>query len=286
MPTLYVVATPIGNLEDITLRALRVLREVRLIAAEDTRKARSLLAHHEIATPVTSCFDANERQKLEAILAVLTEGDVALISEAGTPGISDPGYPLIRAAIERGVVVVPVPGPSAHVAALVSSGLPTDRFLFLGFLPRKASERAALLQDVAAAEMTLVCYEAPHRLAATLSALCETLGDRPVALCRELTKLHEEIWRGTLAEAIELLESQEPRGEYTLVIGGRPKDAEKWSEDDVRAALQRHLDEGLSRSQAARQVAAISGWARREVYELGERNTAPSRNAAQSSATS
>ncbi len=265
--TLYIVGTPIGNLEDITLRALRILREVSLIAAEDTRKAQGLLRRYEISTPVTSYFQGNERRKLDSILEALTHGDVALISEAGMPGISDPGYPLIRAAIEHDVPLVPIPGPSAHTAALIASGLPTDRFLFLGFLPRKPKEQRDALIAVASLHVTLICYESPRRLANTLRALLEVLGNRPVALCRELTKLYEEVWRGDLATALEHVQHTAPRGEYTLVIGGAPE-ASRWAESRVRAALETHLAQGLSRSQAARKVAACSGWSRREVYRL------------------
>ncbi len=268
MPTLYVVGTPIGNLEDITQRALRVLSEVRLIAAEDTRKARVLLAHYEIATPVTSYFAGNEQRKLATLLEALTESDMALISEAGMPGISDPGYLLIQAAIARGIDVVPVPGPSAHTTALVASGLPTDRFVFLGFLPRKATDRATVLAEVAPLRATLVCYESPRRVEATLHALHAALGNRPVALCREMTKLYEEVWRGDLVGARLHIQAQAPRGEYTLVIGGAPEDARRWEADAVREALSDHLARGLSRSQAAREVAALAGWPRRQVYTL------------------
>ncbi|MGC9348740.1 MAG: 16S rRNA (cytidine(1402)-2'-O)-methyltransferase [Anaerolineae bacterium] len=263
---LYVVATPIGNLEDITLRALRVLKEVKLIAAEDTRKAQVLLNHYDIKTPVTSFFEANEYRKTPVILNALEQGDVALISEAGMPGISDPGYPLITAAIEQGISVVPIPGPSAHTAALVVSGLPTDRFLFVGFLPRKHAEPA--LQDLAPVTSTMVFYEAPHRLRATLEAMHAILGNRRLALCRELTKLHEEIWRGDLAQALVWLDAHDPRGEYTLVVAGASEEELKWSEPRVRQALLDYMARGLSRSQAAREVASLSGWSRRKVYDL------------------
>ncbi len=266
MGTLYVVGTPIGNLEDITLRALRILREVHLIAAEDTRKAGVLLSHYEIATPVTSFFEANERRKIDRILGALEQGDVALISEAGMPGISDPGYPLIQAAVERGIPVVPIPGPSAHTAALVVSGLPTDRFMFVGFLPRKQPEAA--LDELVEIQGTLIFYEAPHRLAQTLQAMQEVLGNRQVALCRELTKLYEEVWRGDLQAALDWVESNPPRGEFTLVVGGASEKDMRWDEARVRAALREHMEGGLSRSQAAREVAALSGWRRRRVYDL------------------
>ncbi len=268
MGTLYLVATPIGNLEDMTFRAVRVLREVSLIAAEDTRTARHLLDHYGITTPLTSFFEGNEERKLEALLRALDAGDVALISEAGMPGISDPGYTLVRAAIERGVTVVAVPGPSAHSAALIVSGLPTDRFLFLGFLPRQAGERRAILEDVAGVRATLIFYEAPHRLRETLAAMLEVLGARRIALCRELTKLYEEIWRGTLAEALAYVDEKPPRGEYTLVVEGAPAESARWDESRVRAALQALLAQGISPSQAARDVAAQCGWSRRDVYAL------------------
>ncbi len=268
MGTLYIVATPIGNLEDITLRAVRILREVSLIAAEDTRTARHLLEHYGITTPLTSFFEGNEERKQEALLRALDAGDVALISEAGMPGISDPGYTLVRAAIEHGVPVVAVPGPSAHSAALVVSGLPTDRFLFLGFLPRQASEKRAVLEEVAGVHATLICYEAPHRLRATLAAMLEVWGPRRIALCRELTKHYEEVWRGTLPEALAYVDEKAPRGEYTLVIAGAPQASATWDEPRVRAALAAALSQGLTPSQAARDVATASGWSRRDVYAL------------------
>ncbi|MDY0020034.1 MAG: 16S rRNA (cytidine(1402)-2'-O)-methyltransferase [Anaerolineae bacterium] len=268
MGTLYIVGTPIGNLEDITLRALRILQEVPLIAAEDTRKAKILLSHYAIKTPLTSFFEGNEQKKVAVLLEALDQGDVALISEAGMPGISDPGYSLIRAALEAGIPVVPVPGPSAHTAALVASGLPTDRFLFLGFLPRKPADQKAFLAKVAGQQTTLVCYESPRRVRATLEVLHQALGNRPVALCREMTKLYEEVWRGDLEGALAHLEEAEPRGEFTLVVGGATEAAGRWELSQVRAALEARLREGLPRSQAAREVAAAAGWSRREVYEV------------------
>ncbi len=266
MGNLYVVGTPIGNLEDITLRALRILKEVRLIAAEDTRKAGVLLSHYQITTPVTAYFEAIERKKASSILETLDEGDVALISEAGMPGVSDPGYPLIVAAIERGIPVVPVPGPSAHTTALVVSGLPTDRFVFVGFLPRKNPE--PVLRELVSSTATLILYEAPHRLEHTLRAMHDVFGDRPIALCRELTKLYEEVWRGELEGALSWVAAHPPRGEYTLVVGGASDASVRWSEAQVRDAFSAHMADGLSRSQAAREVARRSGWRRRRVYEL------------------
>lgn len=270
MGILYVVGTPIGNLEDVTLRALRVLREVKLIAAEDTRRTRKLLARYDIHTPLTSYFEHNKLTKLDTILAALHEHDVALVSEAGMPGLSDPGYELIRAAIEAGVPVVPVPGPSAPITALVISGLPTDSFVYLGFLPRRASERRQLLQSVVNEQRTLLAFEAPHRLLKTLEDVAAILGDRPLAIACELTKMYEEVWRGTAREAIAWFTAHPPRGEFTLVIGGAAA-SERWPEERVRAELERLLAEGVLRREAIRLVAEASGWPRREVYRLALR---------------
>lgn len=270
MGTLYVVATPIGHLEDITLRALRLLREVSLIAAEDTRTARKLLARYDIATPVISYFEHSKLARLERVLAALEEGDVALISEAGMPGVSDPGYELIRAALAAGVEVVPVPGPSAVLAALVVSGLPTERFLYLGFLPRRRAERRKLLQGVAGEPGTLLLFEAPHRVQAALADLLDILGDRPLAVCRELTKLHEEVWRGTLATAVAYFATHPPRGEFTLVIGGAGKGGEagRWKVTQVQEAVALLVAEGVAQPMAIRVVARLSGWRKRDVYAL------------------
>jgi 16S rRNA (cytidine1402-2'-O)-methyltransferase len=272
---LFIVGTPIGNLEDITLRALRTLREVSLIAAEDTRKARILLQHYHILTPLTSYFEGNERQKIQSILTALEHGDVALISEAGMPGISDPGFPLILATIEKGFPVTVIPGPSAHTAALVVSGLPTDRFMFIGFLPRKKSERLSSLQALNQTKASLICYEAPHRLLASLTDIREVLGNRIITICRELTKIYEEIWRGDVETAIDWVREQAPKGEYTLVIAGALSAAEKWDQGAVISALKEHLAEGLTRSQAARKVAQTSGWSRRDVYALNINDVIP-----------
>jgi 16S rRNA (cytidine1402-2'-O)-methyltransferase len=267
--TLYIVATPIGNLEDITLRALRLLREVRLIAAEDTRTTRKLLDRYQITTPLTSYHEHNKLSKLDAIFGALDEGDVALVSDAGTPGISDPGYELIAKAITRGVAVVPVPGPNALIAALVASGLPTDGFLYLGFLPRKASALRASLEAVAAERRTLIAYESPNRLVETLTAVLDVLGDRPVVVARELTKIHEEFVRGTARTVSDHFRQNEPRGEITLLVGGAPElPAEAWDDERVRTALRACLADGLSRRDAARVVAQESGRDRRTVYDL------------------
>lgn len=268
MGTLYLVATPIGNLEDITLRALRVLRECALIASEDTRSTRHLLDHYGIKTPLLSYFEHNKLARLEQVLTALQSGDVAVVSEAGTPLLSDPGYELVRAALERGIRVVPIPGPSALLTALSVSGLPTDRFIYLGFLPRRSAERRQTLNEVAGLRTTLVCFEAPHRLVAALADACAVLGgERRCAIGRELTKLHEEVWRGTLAEALAEWQTRPPRGEFTLVIAGAPAEA-AWDENRVRAALTELRAAGVSRTEAARQLARRSGWTRRALYAL------------------
>lgn len=268
MGTLYLVGTPIGNLEDITLRALRVLKEATLIAAEDTRRAGILTRRYNVETPTTSYFEGNKLTKLETILGALSEGDVALISEAGMPGLSDPGYELIQTAIERGHAVVAVPGPSAPVTALVVSGLPTDSFLFLGYLPRRRGSRRELLSEVARERHTLVLFESPHRLRESLADVEELLGDRPLAIARELTKVHEEVWRGTVSQARVHFDEVEPRGEFTLVVGGAPEESERWAERQVRAALSDLLGQGVRRPDAAKQVAEMSGWDRSALYKL------------------
>jgi 16S rRNA (cytidine1402-2'-O)-methyltransferase len=266
--TLYLIATPIGNLEDITLRALRVLRDCSLVAAEDTRITGRLLAHFDIKKPLVSHYEHSKPANLERILVALEGGDVSLVSEAGMPLFSDPGYELVRAALEHGFPVVSIPGPSALTAALPLSGLPMDRFLYLGFLPRKASERRRVLNEVAEVRATLVFFEAPHRLRATLADTVDSLGgDRRCAVCRELTKLHEETWRGTLSGALAEWQGREPRGEFTLIVEGASA-AVSWDESKVREALFTLQAEGVGRSEAARRVARQAGWAKSDVYAL------------------
>jgi 16S rRNA (cytidine1402-2'-O)-methyltransferase len=266
--TLYVVATPIGNLEDLSFRALRVLREVSLIAAEDTRATKRLLERHDIATRVTSYFEHNKLAKLDYVLAAVAEGDVALVSEAGMPGISDPGYELVVAAVERGLTVVPVPGPSAALAALAVSGLPTDQFTFLGFLPRRGAERRRMLAEVAAEPRTLVAYEAPHRLLETLDDIAAVLGNRRLAVARELTKVHEEIVRGTVADIQAHFAAHPPRGEFTLVIAGRPREHAPVGPEDALRRLAAAKEAGRSGREAVSLVSAETGLPRRDVYRL------------------
>jgi 16S rRNA (cytidine1402-2'-O)-methyltransferase len=269
MGTLYVVGTPIGNLEDISLRALRIFREVALIAAEDTRQTRKLLACYEITTPLTSYYEHNKLTKLDYILSTLEKKDVALVSEAGMPGISDPGYNLIKAAIARGIPVVPIPGPSALVTALAISGLPTDSFVYLGFLPRRPGKRRRLLDALAGEKRTLVAFEAPHRLGKSLADLADVLGDRQITLARELTKIHEEVWRGSLSQALEHFEQNPPRGEFTLVIAGAGDEAQAaWDEEQVKSALAELLSQGLDKKEAIKRVTKAAQWSRRQVYKV------------------
>jgi 16S rRNA (cytidine1402-2'-O)-methyltransferase len=222
---LYVVSTPIGNLEDITLRALRILKEVDLIAAEDTRRTGLLLKHFGIQAPLTSYFQGNESKKKELILSKLDQGDrIALVSDAGTPGISDPGFRLIRTAIENGIPIVPIPGPSAAITALSIAGLPTDGFLFKGFLPHKSKKRRDLLKQLEEVKETLVFYESPHRLSQTLTDIGDILGDREIALTRELTKVYEEVLRGRISEILDQISQRRLKGEITLVISGKTRE--------------------------------------------------------------
>jgi 16S rRNA (cytidine1402-2'-O)-methyltransferase len=231
MGTLYLVGTPIGNLEDVTLRALRVLREASVIAAEDTRTTRKLLTHYDIHTPLTSFHDYSGSGKVRRLVERLADADVALVSDAGMPGLSDPGYPLVAAALAEGAAVTTVPGPSAVISALVLSGLPTHAFHYLGFLPRKGGPRRRLLERVATEPDTLLMYESPHRLLAALRDVEDVLGPRPTAVARELTKRFEEIVRGPVSDVRAHFERTPPRGEFTLVVGGADSDAPARGED-------------------------------------------------------
>lgn len=267
MGTLYLVATPIGNLEDISRRALRILGEVSLIAAEDTRQTRKLLSHFELHTRLISYFEHNKLARLEIILEALDAGDVALVSDAGTPALNDPGYELVRAALQAGHRVSPVPGPASPIAALIASGLATDRFLFLGYLPRKSSERRDELAKVAGLPYTLIFLETPHRLLASLSDLREALGDRHIAVARELTKVHEEIWRGTIGGALQHFSA--PRGEFVLVVEANTEARQgKWTEEQLLSAIQEELQNGETPTALAARLAERSGWPRREIYGM------------------
>jgi 16S rRNA (cytidine1402-2'-O)-methyltransferase len=267
MGTLHLVATPIGNLEDLSPRAVRVLRESKLIAAEDTRHTKKLLTHFDIHTRTTSYYEHNKLQKLDEILAALSEGDVALVSDAGTPAINDPGYELVRAALASGFDVRPVPGPSAPIAALSASGLPTDAFTYLGYLPHKPSERRKFVAQIANLRHTLIFLESPHRIVDSLEDLLTLLGDRPVCVAREMTKMFEEFWRGSLSGAVEHFKSHEVRGEFTLVVGGQTtEDRRRWTEEELLAAIEDGLKRGKSAKEISAELAEQSGWNKKEVY--------------------
>ena len=268
MSTLYLVSTPIGNLEDFSPRAVRVLQEVLLIAAEDTRRTAKLLNHFQIDTPSTSYYDHNKGHKLETVMEKLAQGDVALVSDAGTPGLNDPGYLLVRAALDAGHTVSPIPGPSAPIAALVVSGLPTDRFVYLGYLPRRSGERRRAIEEVKSLPYTLIFFETPHRIEESLLDLEEILDDRKIAVAGELTKMFEEVFRGNMSAARQHFKDHPARGEYTLVVAGQSKSAEVWQEEELMTAIKVMLQSDVSPSQAARQLAEQSGWPRRKIYKI------------------
>lgn len=272
MSTLYLVATPIGNLDDISARALQILKSVHLIAAEDTRQTQKLLKRYDIRTPVISYHEHSKEARLAWLVAALQKGDIALVSDAGTPALNDPGYELVRSALQAGHQVSPIPGACAPIAALTASGLPTDAFLYLGYLPRKSSERQRFLAQIVDLPYTLVFLEAPHRLVAALQDLLAVLGDRPAAVARELTKVHEEFVRGTLKELLAHFSEHAPRGEFTLVVAGKPPASGRWSEEEVRQAVRDRLDQSngdkMSASSLADEIAALAGWRRRAVYRI------------------
>ncbi len=268
--TLYIVGTPIGNLEDMTFRAVRILQNVDLIAAEDTRHTGKLLQHFQVKTPQISYHDHNRCQRLGELLEKLHQGSaIALVTDAGMPGISDPGYELVKACAEENINIIPIPGVSASITGLSVSGLPTDRFIFEGFLPTKAKERQAKLEEFTRESRTIILYEAPHRVRQTLQDFVEIFGsEREIVLARELTKLHEEIWRGTLANAILYYQDKEPKGEYTIILGGVAETPLVLSEDALKAELQELLKQGLTRSQATRQLSQQTSLPRRQLYQL------------------
>ena len=253
-------------MEDISMRALRVLREVKLIAAEDTRTTGRLLARYDIKTSLTSYYEHNKLTKLEEIIGRLSEGDMALVSDAGMPGISDPGYELVAAAVERGFNVVPIPGPSAIVAALAVSGLPTDRFCYLGFLPNRKTPRRKFLEQIVTEKSTLIFYEAPHRVIESLTDMREMFGDRRIAVCREMTKIHQEIFRGSISEALKHF--TQPRGEFTIVVAGHAAQPEEISMDDIKAKINKMRRAGKSAKDSAAELTKETGLPRKELYRL------------------
>ena len=269
---LYLVGTPIGNLEDITFRALRILKSVDLIAAEDTRHTGKLLHHYQITTPQISYHQHNHHQRLPELLQHLHSGkSVALVSDAGMPSISDPGYELVKACVEAEIEIIPIPGVTALITALAASGLPTINFSFEGFLPTKPKARKAHLESLKDETRTLIFYESPHRLRQTLADFATVFGgERQIVLGRELTKIHEEFWRGTIEAAIALYrEQRQPKGEYTLVVAGKEKTSKiVLSEAEIKAELQQLLNQGMTRSQASRHLAEITSLPRRQIYEI------------------
>jgi 16S rRNA (cytidine1402-2'-O)-methyltransferase len=269
MGRLFLVATPIGNLEDMSPRAVRVLRESVLIAAEDTRHTGKMLKHFDIQTPATSYWEHNKINKLDYILEKLSGGDVALVSDAGTPAINDPGYELVRAALASGFDVQPVPGPSSPIAALTVSGLPTDSFLYLGYLPHKSSERQKTVGQVSNLPYTLIFLESPHRLVDSLTDLLAILGNRRICIAREMTKMYEEYWRGEISSGVEYFKSKDPRGEFTLVVEGKLKEERSvWTKEELLRVIKKELKVGKSAKEIAAGLAGQSGWNKKAVYAL------------------
>ena len=271
---LYLCATPIGNLEDITFRVLRTLKEVDLIAAEDTRNSIKLLNHFDIHTPMTSYHEYNKIEKAEVLIRKMQEGtNIALITDAGTPGISDPGEDLVRMCYEAGIEVTSLPGPAACITALTLSGLPTRRFAFEAFLPSDKKERQAVLAELVNETRTMILYEAPHRLLKTLNELLEILGNRKMTLCRELTKKHETAFASTIEDVLKFYETQEPKGECVLVIEGKSREElvqqerAKWEEMTIEEHMDVYLNQGMDKKEAMKAVAKDRGVSKRDIYQ-------------------
>ncbi len=280
--TLYLCATPIGNMEDISLRCLRTLKEVDLIAAEDTRNSVKILNYYEIKTPMTSYHEHNKIDKGKKLVEQLKAGEnIALVTDAGTPGISDPGEELVQMCQREDIPVTAVPGPTACVTALTLSGLPSRRFVFEGFLPTDSKERQAVLAQLKDEPRTIVLYEAPHRLVKTLQILLDTLGNRQISLCKELTKVHENVFSTDLAGALSYYQEQEPKGEFVLVIAGKSRkelaeeEQRAWSDLTVKEHMDYYESQGMEHKEAMRQVAKDRGKSRRDIYQelLGEQDT-------------
>lgn len=273
---LFLCATPIGNLEDMPVRAVRIMKEADLIAAEDTRNSIKLINHFEIDTPMTSYHEYNKVDKAKVLVDKMLAGQtVALITDAGTPGISDPGEELVRQAVQAGINVTSVPGPAACINALIISGLPTRRFVFEAFLPSDKKERAAVLEELSHETRTMIIYEAPHRLCRTLAELAEVLGgDRQIAVCKELTKRHETVYRSDIKGAVDYYNANEPRGEYVLVIAGLNREdiirdkQDAWKEMPLEAHLKHYESQGIERREAIKLVAKDRGVPKREIYNM------------------
>ncbi|MGF1672365.1 MAG: 16S rRNA (cytidine(1402)-2'-O)-methyltransferase [Rivularia sp. (in: cyanobacteria)] len=267
---LYIVGTPIGNLEDMTFRSVRILQSVDFIAAEDTRHTGKLLKHFQINTPQLSYHEHNSNSRIPEFLNQLQNGiAIALVTDAGVPGISDPGYELVKACAEAGITVVPIPGAVAAITALSASGLPTDKFVFEGFLSAKSKQRRSHLELLKSEERTLIFYESPHRLRSTLEDMREIFGgDRQIVLARELTKIYEEFWRGTITGACKYYEQKVPIGEYTLVMAGNTPTQQEFSQAELIEKLETIMNQGISPSQASRQLAASTSLPRRQLYQL------------------
>ncbi len=266
MPVLYIVPTPIGNLEDITLRALRILGEADLIAAEDTRVTRKLLARYSISTPMTAFHEHNRAKKTPYLLSLLPDKDIALVSDAGTPTINDPGQELAAAAARAGFAVIALPGASAITTAVAVSGIRAEGFVYLGYLPSRKAARTRMLAELSSETRTLVAFETPHRLASALGDIRDALGERRIAVCRELTKIHEEVFRGTVSEAIERF--SEPRGEFTLVIEARESRPDPAAKEYAKEMLTRSKERGTSARDAIASASRITGLSRRELYSI------------------
>lgn len=271
---LYLCATPIGNLEDITYRVLRILKEADLIAAEDTRNSIKLLNHFEIKTPMTSYHEYNKYEKGRYLIEQMQEGkNIALITDAGTPGISDPGEELVAMCYEAGIPVTSLPGPAACITALTISGLPTRRFAFEAFLPSDKKERAVILEELKRETRTIILYEAPHRLVKTLEELSENLGDRKISLCRELTKKHETVFRGSLSEAVFWYKENPPKGECVMVLEGRSREEmeqearQQWEDMPLEAHMEHYMSQGIDKKEAMKLVAKDRGISKRDVYQ-------------------
>ncbi len=267
MNKLFLVATPIGNLEDISARAIRVLQSVSLIAAEDTRQTLKLLNHFQIKNRLISLYDHNEKLRIPYLLETLQNSDVALVSDGGTPALNDPGYTLVRAAIAAGFEVIPIPGPCAPIAALIASGLPTNHFLYLGFLPRQKKARQRSLQEILPHPYTLIVLEAPHRLIPALEDMLTILGNRQIVIAREITKIHEEFFRGRLADAIAHFQQTAPRGEITLIIEGASPSPPSWNDEKINTIILENLTSGKTTKEIIHELMTQTDLSKKQIYQ-------------------